>query len=74
MSETTRKTRTAWTQTEIDYLTANASSGAKAIATHLGRSEAVVRTKAQQLGLSLRQPGSKVGRRLKSETQAVDSI
>lgn len=71
MSETTtvKASRQRWTPTEIDYIKTNAASGAKAIAAALGRSEATVRNKAVQLGVSLRLPGSTVGRRSKAETQ-----
>lgn len=76
MSDTTSSTssRSTWTVEQTDYLKANASSGAKAIAVAVGRTEAQVRAKALKLGISLRQPGNKQGRRLKSETQTVDSI
>lgn len=69
-----KRTRTAWTPADTDYIRANASSGAKAIAAALGRSEATIRNKAVQLGISLRLPTSKMGRRSKSETVSVDSI
>ena len=76
MSETTivKASRQRWTPTEIAYIRDNAETGAKAIATRLGRSEATVRNKAVQLGVSLRLPESKMGRRSKAETQATDSI
>lgn len=76
MSDTTSSTdrRSTWTVEQVEYLKANASAGAKSIALAIGRSEAQVRGKALKLGVSLRQPGNKQGRRLKSETTPVDVI
>lgn len=75
MSETTNaRVRRAWTDADVEYLKANASSGAKAIATALGRTEPQVRQKALNLQVSLRQPGNRQGRRTAVETQTVDSI
>lgn len=75
MSDTvTRKPSTRWTPSEIDYLRANASKGAKALAADLGKPEQSIRAKAVSLGLSLRQPGSTRGRRSKAELKSIDSI
>lgn len=63
-----RKTSNRWTQTDTDYLIANASKGALVLATELGRSATDVRAKATRLGISLRMPGSTRGRRTKTET------
>lgn len=70
----TRKAPTRWTQTEIDYLTANANKGAQALATDLGRAPVDIRAKATRLGISLRMPGSTRGRRTKTETTVTDNI
>ncbi|NDD53577.1 hypothetical protein EBZ39_06825 [bacterium] len=69
-----KASRNRWTDDDIAYIRANASAGAKAIATALNRSEATVRNKAVQLGVSLRLPGSTVGRRSKAETVSVDLV
>ena len=55
--------RARWSQQEIDYLTANASKGAAALAAALNRTPTQVRSKAMSLGVSLRMEGSLRGRR-----------
>ena len=67
MSESTLEkspmVRKPWSDTEVAFLQANAGKGAQLLAMELGRSTSQVRSKAMQLGLSLRQPGSNRGRR-----------
>lgn len=62
-TESKKRTRTVWQIAELEILRTEASTGAKTIAAKLGRTEAQVRSKAVQLGISLRQDGSKAGRR-----------
>lgn len=70
MSDIISKTRKPWTAADLEHLKANASKGAKQLSVDLDRPEQHIRAKATRLGISLRQEGSKRGRRLK----AADSI
>ena len=51
----------AWTTAEITHLTQHSHLGAKHLAIELDRSERSIRLKAAELGISLRQPGSRRG-------------
>lgn len=62
-TSTTQRTYTRWTPEQVQTLRDNASLGAEKIAELLGRSDTQIKTKAAQLGISLRKPGSKGGRR-----------
>ena len=62
-TESKKRTRTVWQIAELEILRTEASTAAQTIAARLGRTEARVRSKAVQLGISLRQNGSKAGRR-----------
>lgn len=53
--------RGPWSSLEVRTLRDLATLGAKAIAVELGRPVTAVEKKASRLGISLRQPGSKVG-------------
>lgn len=59
--------RKPWSDSEVTFLKTYASKGAQLLAIELGRSSSQIRSKAMQLGLSLRQPGSTRGRK---KTQA----
>lgn len=67
----TKRTRKVWQIAELEILRTEASTGAKTIAAKLGRSEAQVRSKAVQLGISLRQNGSKAGRRQSRDLEQI---
>ena len=65
-TETVTATKTRWTPAEVEYLTANATKGARVIAQQLNRTEDQVRAKAGSLGVSLRMEGSSRGRRMRT--------
>lgn len=60
--------RRAWTSLEVRTLEQLAELGADAVAAALDRPVASVKLKAHRLGISLRQPGSRVGRLLGQPT------